>query len=482
MQQLTWEHVSAAPPLWEWEELPVSVRQTLLGVVQTLEAKDSAGPGHSARVTAYGTRLARAAGLSPSEILAFGFGTLIHDIGKIAISDGILQKPGRLSALEYKSVQAHPLVGGWLLRPVLQDVDPRVLDVVLHHHERFDGTGYPHALTGTEIPLWARLCCIADAWDVMTSPRVYRSPFTVEEAVAELRRCSGTQFDPDLTALFIDWVVPETTVATNSLERVKERRTNSVPDAIHNINFISDTRLIYLESPSTMLLKLQDLAAVAALAKRHGIRTAIDNSYCTMLLQRPLDLGIDYSVYSATKYLNGHSDVVAGAVVARRELIEALSTEHQLFGGIIGPFEAWLIARGLRTMPARLRQHQQSAAQIVDYLVKHPKVAKVHYPYHPSHPQFELARRQMKGASSLLSFEIDSPTLDRMRTLANAVRYFGLGVSWGGHESLLTMPLIYQSRSLPPERWTTPGLVRLHVGLEAPEDLLEDLDQALAKI
>jgi cystathionine beta-lyase/cystathionine gamma-synthase len=244
-----------------------------------------------------------------------------------------------------------------------------------------------------------------------------------------------------------------------------------------------NTTLFYLESPSSSIFKLQDLPAVTALAKSRGIRTIIDNSYCTMLLQRPLDLGVDLSVYSATKYLNGHSDVVAGAVVGRRELISAINkTEFQLLGGIIGPFEAWLIARGLRTLPTRMRQHQASAAAVVEYLVKHPRVKQVYYPGHPSHPQYELACRQMKGASSLLSFEMDTRALESVKRFVNAVRFIGLGVSWGGHESLMFAPLIAQSRELPPDRWQSPGMVRLHVGLEDPQDLIEDLDQALAQL
>lgn len=213
---MAWEQIFTAPPQGNREELRVGLRQTLLGIVHILEKKDSEGPGHSARVTAYGTRLARAAGLSQTDIGAFELGTLLHDVGKIAIPDGILQKPGPLSALEYKTVQAHPVIGAWLLRPVFQDMEPRVLDVVLYHHERFDGTGYPHGLTGRAIPLWGRICCIADTWDVMTSPRPYRSPFSAEQAVAELRRCSGTQFDPELTSLFIDRILPGIMAASNS--------------------------------------------------------------------------------------------------------------------------------------------------------------------------------------------------------------------------------------------------------------------------
>lgn len=244
-----------------------------------------------------------------------------------------------------------------------------------------------------------------------------------------------------------------------------------------------NTRLFYLESPSSFVLKLQDLAAVAQIARRHGIYTAIDNSYSTMLLQRPLDLGIDLSIYSATKYLNGHSDVVAGAVVGRSELIKQISAnEHHLLGGIIGPFEAWLIARGLRTLPARLRQHQASAAKVVEHLVGHSRVKRVYYPGHPSHAQYELAQRQTKGASSLLSFELDTTDLAAVKRFTNAIRYFGLGVSWGGHESLMMVPLIAQSREVPPEKWESPGLVRIHVGLEDPQDLIDDLDQALQQM
>ncbi|HYF92737.1 MAG TPA: PLP-dependent aspartate aminotransferase family protein [Symbiobacteriaceae bacterium] len=244
-----------------------------------------------------------------------------------------------------------------------------------------------------------------------------------------------------------------------------------------------NTRLFYLESPSTMVFKLQDLPAVTAIARERSIRTIIDNSYCTMLLQRPLELGVDLCVYSATKYLNGHSDVVAGAAVGSRALIGQINkAEFPLLGGIIGPFEAWLIARGLRTLPARMRQHQASTAQVVEYLAGHPRVRRVYYPGHPSHPQYDLACRQMKGASSLLSFELDTAELAAVKRFVNGVRFIGLGVSWGGHESLIFAPLIAQSRELPPERWQSANLVRLHVGLEDPADLIADLEQALSQL
>lgn len=244
-----------------------------------------------------------------------------------------------------------------------------------------------------------------------------------------------------------------------------------------------NTALFYLESPSSSVMKLQDLEAVARLAKANGIKTAIDNSYCTMLLQRPLELGIDLSIYSATKYLGGHSDVLAGAIVGRTELLRQISAEeHHLLGGIIGPFEAWLVARGLRTLPVRLKQHQANAGQVAEFLHGHDRVRRIYYPGHPSHPQYDLAQRQMKGASGLLSLELDTDDVAAVRRFVDAIQYFGLGVSWGGYESLMFLPYIGRNRNADPSTWPSPSLVRIHVGLEDPADLMEDLDQALRKM
>lgn len=243
-----------------------------------------------------------------------------------------------------------------------------------------------------------------------------------------------------------------------------------------------NTKLIYLESPSSMLFHLQDLAAVAGLARSRGIKTAIDNSYATMVLQRPLNLGIDVVIYTATKYLNGHSDVVAGAVVSDAAIMERIFfQEFALLGGILGPYEAGLLARGLRTLPLRLKHQQESAGRIARFLAGHPKVRQVHYPGLPSHPQYELAQRQMKGASGLLSFDLQTNE-SGMRRLINALRYFGIGVSWGGHESLVWAPIITQARSVPPAEWTNPTLVRISVGLEDTDDLLTDLERALGTV
>jgi len=241
-----------------------------------------------------------------------------------------------------------------------------------------------------------------------------------------------------------------------------------------------NTRLFYLESPSSNLMKLQDLAAVTAIARRHGIATVIDNSYCTMLLQRPLELGVDLVVYSGSKYFGGHSDVLAGAVLGPAERLRRIGEEEcMLLGGIIGPFEAWLIGRGLRTLPVRMRQHQVSAAKVAEFLAGHDRVARVHYPGHPSHPQYDLALRQMRGASGLLSFELDTRDLNQASRFVDALRFFHLGVSWGGYESLVFLPVIGAMHKVPEAKWPSPGLVRIHVGLEDVADLLADLDQAL---
>lgn len=226
----------------------------------------------------------------------------------------------------------------------------------------------------------------------------------------------------------------------------------------------SNTKLIYLESPTTFFFALQDLASVATLARARGILTIIDNTWCTPLYQKPLELGIDLVVHSVTKYLAGHSDVISGVVAGREELIERINrSERDLLGGIPGPFDAWLILRGIRTLPIRMRQHQQNASVVAHYLTTHPRVSRVNWPGLATHPQYELGLRQMKGYSGLLSFELECD--DKERSLFfNALRLFRLGVSWGGFESLVVKG--------------PKNLVRLAVGLERAEELVADLETA----
>lgn len=227
-----------------------------------------------------------------------------------------------------------------------------------------------------------------------------------------------------------------------------------------------ETRLIYLETPSSAVFKLQDLASVARLARARGIKTIADNSWATPVFQRPLEFGIDLVVHSATKYLGGHSDVVAGALVGSRDDVQRVAeVEFVCMGAVLAPIEAWLLLRGLRTLGIRMRAHEENAMRVATYLERHPRVERVYYPGLPGFRQAELAHRQMAGFSGLLSIALKEP--ERSGAFIEALHYFRLGVSWGGFESLVSTP--------------APGLIRLAVGLEDLEDLVADLDQALAR-
>jgi cystathionine beta-lyase/cystathionine gamma-synthase len=238
------------------------------------------------------------------------------------------------------------------------------------------------------------------------------------------------------------------------------------------------TSLIYLESPSSVIFSLQDLQGVVREAGRRGIITIIDNSCATPYNQHPLSYGIDLVVHTATKYLNGHSDVVSGAVVGRRELVEHIFTnERALLGGIPGPFEAWLLLRGIRTLGLRMERHNSSGLKIARFLENHPKVKRVYYPGLRSHPQHRLAARQMSGFSGLLSFDL-GVTEKKVERLLDSLRLFYIAVSWGGFESLA----VKASPAAPSDPDIPPNLIRLSIGLEEPEDLMEDLESALKKV
>ena len=247
------------------------------------------------------------------------------------------------------------------------------------------------------------------------------------------------------------------------------------------------TRLVYLESPSSSVFGLQDVAAVARVARARGIRTVIDNTWATPLYQKPLAMGVDLEVHSVSKYLGGHSDLVGGAVIASAEAMGALAVaEGELLGATMPPFEAWLLLRSLRTLPVRMRQHEASGLQVARFLEEHAAVRRVLHPGLESHPQHELARRQMVGTTGLLGFDLATDDLARVRAFVDALDVFGLGVSWGGHESLVYAPAISAARELPPERFAelgvAAGTVRISVGLEHPDDLVADLDQALRHV
>ena len=239
----------------------------------------------------------------------------------------------------------------------------------------------------------------------------------------------------------------------------------------------AETRLYYLESPSSLVFRQQDLRAVAGIARERGMLTVIDNSWASPYFQNPTEFGIDLVLHSGTKYLGGHSDIVAGVVMGSRERIGSLKVrEGELFGGILDPFAAWLLLRGLRTLPVRLDRHQQSALAVAQFLDGHPAVARVYYPGLSSDPQYDFGRTQLRGASGLLSFELQQSTREATCGVVDRLHYFGIGVSWGGFESL-AIPITLPADGGGEPRWG----IRLHVGLETIDDLLEDLDQALGR-
>jgi len=252
-------------------------------------------------------------------------------------------------------------------------------------------------------------------------------------------------------------------------------------------NICANTSLIYLETPSSAVFSLQDLRAIATLAKEHHIKTICDNTWATPLFQKPLDLGIDFEVHSVTKYLGGHSDLVAGVILGKKQEMEELfSREYEWLGGKISPFEAWLLIRSLRTLPLRMQRHQENAQKVAQFLEKHPQVSLVRYPGLPSFPQYELSKKQMSGYSGLLSFQLKTNDLDKVKTFYNTLKIFHKGVSWGGFESLVYAPAISYLKELSPHQFLQMGIslsdIRLSVGLENFEDLIEDLNNGLKVI
>lgn len=244
-----------------------------------------------------------------------------------------------------------------------------------------------------------------------------------------------------------------------------------------------NTRVLFLESPNSLTFELQNIPAVVAIAKQHNCITIIDNSYASPYYQNPIEMGVDIVVHSATKYLNGHSDAVVGVLCSSKMIIRQIfENEYMTLGGIISPNDAWLLLRGLRTFPIRMEQCSKSAAQVVEYLASHPKIQRVLYPFSPDFPQYELARQQMRGCSSLFSFYLVASDLAAVERFCNALRYFLLACSWGGHESLIFPSCVlytsenYQSTG---QGW---NMVRMYVGLESPDVLIADIAQALEQM
>ena len=246
-----------------------------------------------------------------------------------------------------------------------------------------------------------------------------------------------------------------------------------------------NTRMLFLETPTNPTLRLTDLAAACEVAHTRNVVVAVDNTFASPYVQRPLEFGADLVIHSTTKFLNGHSDSVGGIVVARREdHIEWLRFVQNAEGAILGPMDAWLVLRGTKTLPLRMERHNTNAIMLAEFLAAHPKVKYVNYPGLPSHPQHALARKQMRGFGGLISFALGS--LENARTLLGHVRLVALAESLGGVESLISHPATMTHASVPAEIrqqiGVTDDLVRISVGIEDVDDLKEDLEQALAHI
>jgi len=242
---------------------------------------------------------------------------------------------------------------------------------------------------------------------------------------------------------------------------------------------LPNTTVIYLECPNSWDYAIQDLKAVAELAKAENIITICDNSYCTPIYQRPIEMGIDICVQSATKYISGHSDTVAGVLTGSAQMIRRIfNSEYMNIGSGIQPFNAWLLLRGLRTLPLRLERISQSTKQIVGFLKQHPRVEEVIFPFDDSFPQYELAKQQMSGASGLLTFIMKDADLQEIEKFCESLQHILMAVSWGGHESLIIPKVV----GIAPEAFD-PGnkahrMLRFYVGLEEPAYLIGDLQQA----
>ena len=246
-----------------------------------------------------------------------------------------------------------------------------------------------------------------------------------------------------------------------------------------------ETRMLWVETPTNPLLRIVDLEGVAALARRHGVISVADNTFASPYIQRPLELGIDIVVHSTTKYLNGHSDMVGGAVVVgeNRELEDRLRFLQNAIGGISGPFDSFLALRGLKTLALRMERHSLNGQKIAVWLESRRDVKRVLYPGLPTHPQHGIAKRQMHGFGGMVTAELDRDLAGTKRMLER-VRIFALAESLGGVESLIEHPAIMTHGSIPAETrdalGISPSLIRISAGIEAADDLIADLDQALA--
>lgn len=272
---------------------------------------------------------------------------------------------------------------------------------------------------------------------------------------------------------------------TMFLERFNVSHTFVDGTSIENIESAirKNTTVLYLESPNSATFVLQDLAACAALCKKHKLVSIIDNSYCSPIFQKPISFGIDLVVHSGTKYLNGHSDVVVGVLAGSFQMVEKIfKSEYMTIGAIISPNDANLVTRGLRTLELRMKRSDESTKRIIAFLDGHPKVASIHYPFHASFPQYDLAKKQMSGAGGLFSIMVNSDDIKKVEAFFHKLKRFLLAVSWGGHESLILPFAAFHEEGADPTHLKPWQLVRFYIGLEDPDWLIEDLEIAMREL
>lgn len=267
--------------------------------------------------------------------------------------------------------------------------------------------------------------------------------------------------------------------------KVKYVDTSDVTNLLDAIT--SQTKLIWLETPTNPTLKISDIEAIAKLAKAQNCLLCVDNTFASPVLQQPLALGADIVIHSATKYLGGHSDLIAGLVVTKDAALGAkIKYLQNACGNVLGPFDSWLVIRGIETLHLRVKQHCASAQTIAEYLTQHPLVEKVFYPGLTTHPNHDIAKKQVKGFGGIISFTLKNDTEEAAVQLVTQTKLFKLAESLGGIKSLISHPANMTHKSIPAEKRRSAGvqdsLVRLSIGLEEAEDLLADLEQAFIAI
>ena len=285
--------------------------------------------------------------------------------------------------------------------------------------------------------------------------------------------------------LLVNNVYGPATSYSKELKKFNVDCTNVFVDDAKEIenHLLPNTRIIYYESPSTQMMYLLDIDEIVKIAKRHHILTMTDNTWATPFYQKPLTHGVDIIIHSCTKYIGGHSDVMGGAVISSEEIVDKIfEIGHQFSGAAIGPFEAWLLIRGLRSLKARLEFQKNATQKVINMLLKHPAVKKVNHPLCFTGKQKQYAEKYLSGYTSLLSIELNTENFDKIKQVADSCEIFQIGVSWGGFESLILPQYNGMNEDWLRSTHLPKGLIRIYLGLEDADDLVEDLKHALDQI